>query len=283
MSTQAIGSHLLADEGHREERGQVVGTDRLPGAWMKVGLQGHGQVRHDVEPGLRHLSGWEVPAHRMNSFLAACLPAEHARPGAGQRTVPKRPPPRRSPLGMKSLSRCYIEACSLIALLKIPHCWPSSWRGHRDACTGARWPSSARWGLTGAQARVIRFLEGVGHPVRMADIAAALEVVPRTATSIVDGLEADGLVARAIDPHGPPLDPRSRSPARVRACSIGSRPAGDGPRRRPSAPFPRKSAASSFACSRRCAVPAAGRRAGAHPGRHHRRTTTITGTRREGR
>ena len=56
-------------------------------------------------------------------------------------------------------------------------------------------------GLTGAQARVIRFLEGVGHPVRMADIAAALEVVPRTATSIVDGLEAARLVVRAIDPH----------------------------------------------------------------------------------
>ena len=56
-------------------------------------------------------------------------------------------------------------------------------------------------GVTGAQARVIRFLERMGHPVRMADIAAALEVVPRTATSIVDGLEAARLVVRAIDPH----------------------------------------------------------------------------------
>src|SRR5271166_939748 len=56
-------------------------------------------------------------------------------------------------------------------------------------------------GLTGAQARVIRFLEGAGHPVRMADIAAALEVVPRTATSMVDGLEEANLVTRAIDPH----------------------------------------------------------------------------------
>ena len=56
-------------------------------------------------------------------------------------------------------------------------------------------------GLTGAQARVIRFLERAGEPVRMADIAAALEVVPRTATSMVDGLESAGLVARAIDPH----------------------------------------------------------------------------------
>ena len=56
-------------------------------------------------------------------------------------------------------------------------------------------------GLTGAQARVIRFLERAGHPVRMADIAAALEVVPRTATSMVDGLEEANLVVRAIDPH----------------------------------------------------------------------------------
>ena len=45
-------------------------------------------------------------------------------------------------------------------------------------------------GLTGAQARVILYLVAVGHPARMADIAAALEVVPRTATSVVDDLEA---------------------------------------------------------------------------------------------
>jgi DNA-binding MarR family transcriptional regulator len=56
-------------------------------------------------------------------------------------------------------------------------------------------------GLTGAQARVIRHLEAAGHPVRMTDIAGALEVVPRTATSVVDDLEAAHLVARAIDPH----------------------------------------------------------------------------------
>lgn len=56
-------------------------------------------------------------------------------------------------------------------------------------------------GLTGAQARVIRYLEAAGHPVRMADIAAALEVVPRSATSIVDDLERARLVTRAIDPR----------------------------------------------------------------------------------
>jgi len=56
-------------------------------------------------------------------------------------------------------------------------------------------------GLTGARARVIRYLEAAGHPVRMADIAAGLEVVPRTATSIVDDLEGANLVVRAIDPR----------------------------------------------------------------------------------
>jgi DNA-binding MarR family transcriptional regulator len=56
-------------------------------------------------------------------------------------------------------------------------------------------------GLTGAQARVIRYLEATGRPVRMADIAAAMDVVPRTATSIVDDLEMACLVTRAIDPH----------------------------------------------------------------------------------
>jgi DNA-binding MarR family transcriptional regulator len=56
-------------------------------------------------------------------------------------------------------------------------------------------------GLTGAKARVIRYLEAAGHPVRMADIAAGLEVVPRTATSIVDDLELARLVMRAMDPR----------------------------------------------------------------------------------
>jgi len=56
-------------------------------------------------------------------------------------------------------------------------------------------------GLTPAQVRVIRHIVAVGRPVRMADIAAALEVVPRTATSVVDDLEAANLVARATDPR----------------------------------------------------------------------------------
>ena len=58
-------------------------------------------------------------------------------------------------------------------------------------------------GLTMAQARALRC---VAHgPLRMADIAAQLEVVPRTVTPMVDGLEAAGLVRRRADP----LDRRS--------------------------------------------------------------------------
>lgn len=53
-------------------------------------------------------------------------------------------------------------------------------------------------GLTMAQARVLRIV--ADGPRRMADIAAALDVVPRTVTPMVDGLEAAGVVARRSDP-----------------------------------------------------------------------------------
>lgn len=55
-------------------------------------------------------------------------------------------------------------------------------------------------GLTGAQARVLRTLAAAGGPLRMAELAARLEVVPRSATSMVDALEAAGLAARHPDP-----------------------------------------------------------------------------------
>jgi DNA-binding MarR family transcriptional regulator len=54
-------------------------------------------------------------------------------------------------------------------------------------------------GLTPGQSRGLRIIARAESPVRMADIAAALDVVPRTATSIVDALEAAGLVARSAD------------------------------------------------------------------------------------
>ncbi len=55
------------------------------------------------------------------------------------------------------------------------------------------------FGLTFAQAHVLRMVAG-GEPPRMAEIAARLEVVPRSATGMVDTLEEAGLVARSTDP-----------------------------------------------------------------------------------
>jgi DNA-binding MarR family transcriptional regulator len=55
-------------------------------------------------------------------------------------------------------------------------------------------------GLTNAQARVLRIVASCSHPLRMADIAARLEVVPRSVTTMVDGVEAAGLIVRSPDP-----------------------------------------------------------------------------------
>jgi len=54
-------------------------------------------------------------------------------------------------------------------------------------------------GLTYGQARALRLVAEAGRPLRMADLAAQLEVVPRSATTMVDALEAAGLVGRAVD------------------------------------------------------------------------------------
>jgi DNA-binding MarR family transcriptional regulator len=69
-------------------------------------------------------------------------------------------------------------------------------RFHRAA--GAR---LAPLGLTWPQARVMRLIAEPGSSMRMADIAARLGVVPRSATSMVDVLEAGGLVTRHHDPQ----------------------------------------------------------------------------------
>jgi DNA-binding MarR family transcriptional regulator len=54
-------------------------------------------------------------------------------------------------------------------------------------------------GLTLAQARVLRVVADADEPLRMADIAGQLDVVPRSVTSMVDALEAAGLVRRETD------------------------------------------------------------------------------------
>ncbi|TDD88856.1 MarR family winged helix-turn-helix transcriptional regulator [Actinomadura rubrisoli] len=55
-------------------------------------------------------------------------------------------------------------------------------------------------GLTPAQARALRVIVGAGGPLRMGDLAQRLGVVPRSVTTIVDALEASGLVTRTPDP-----------------------------------------------------------------------------------
>jgi DNA-binding MarR family transcriptional regulator len=58
----------------------------------------------------------------------------------------------------------------------------------------------APMGLTPGQGRALSVLERAGQPMRMAELAAALRVVPRSATGVVAGLEEAGLVRRETDP-----------------------------------------------------------------------------------
>ena len=55
-------------------------------------------------------------------------------------------------------------------------------------------------GLTPAQGRTLVVLQRSGRPLRMAELAAALRIVPRSATGVVDLLEEAGLVSRTTDP-----------------------------------------------------------------------------------
>jgi DNA-binding MarR family transcriptional regulator len=55
-------------------------------------------------------------------------------------------------------------------------------------------------GLTPGQGRALTVLSRAGEPLRMAELAKRLHVVPRSATGVVDALEELGLVRRDIDP-----------------------------------------------------------------------------------
>ncbi|MBF6136588.1 MarR family transcriptional regulator [Nocardia otitidiscaviarum] len=55
-------------------------------------------------------------------------------------------------------------------------------------------------GLTPAQARALRILGHSAEPLRMSALADRLGIVPRSATTVVDALEAAGWVDRATDP-----------------------------------------------------------------------------------
>jgi DNA-binding MarR family transcriptional regulator len=68
----------------------------------------------------------------------------------------------------------------------------------------------APFGLTFGQARALRLISAAGGHVevcepaddgmRIGELAGRLEIVPRSATTMVDGLESAGLVARRMDP-----------------------------------------------------------------------------------
>jgi DNA-binding MarR family transcriptional regulator len=64
-------------------------------------------------------------------------------------------------------------------------------RQARDALSGL--------GLTPASARALRVLGGADRPLRMSELAERLRIVPRSATTLVDALEGDGLVQRQPD------------------------------------------------------------------------------------
>ncbi|CCB73598.1 MULTISPECIES: MarR family winged helix-turn-helix transcriptional regulator [Streptomycetaceae] len=55
-------------------------------------------------------------------------------------------------------------------------------------------------GITPAMARLLRVAAHHDRPPRMVDLAQRLDVVPRAVTTLVDALEAGGLVHRLADP-----------------------------------------------------------------------------------
>lgn len=71
----------------------------------------------------------------------------------------------------------------------------SSWRLRRGAAK-----ELAPLGVTFGQARALRVL-AAGEHMRMADLAASLEIVPRSVTTMIDSLVAAGLVHREADSH----------------------------------------------------------------------------------
>ena len=60
--------------------------------------------------------------------------------------------------------------------------------------------SLSAWDVTPSQMRTIRMLAAHESGVRSSELAALLHIAPRSATEVVDALEAKGLVQRSSDP-----------------------------------------------------------------------------------
>jgi DNA-binding MarR family transcriptional regulator len=58
----------------------------------------------------------------------------------------------------------------------------------------------APFGITFRQVRALRVVAAAARGVRMGDLAGVLEIVPRSATTMVESLERAGLVMRSMDP-----------------------------------------------------------------------------------
>jgi DNA-binding MarR family transcriptional regulator len=61
--------------------------------------------------------------------------------------------------------------------------------------------SKADLDVTHGQLRLLRTLDHADRALRLSELANQLGIVPRSATSVVDDLEAAGLVARKPDPN----------------------------------------------------------------------------------
>ena len=77
-------------------------------------------------------------------------------------------------------------------------------------------------GPTGAQMRALRVLSRSEEPLRMSELAAALGIARRSATSVVDDLEVSALVERVEDHMATtsPCSARKLMYSRVRSSRI---------------------------------------------------------------
>jgi DNA-binding MarR family transcriptional regulator len=60
--------------------------------------------------------------------------------------------------------------------------------------------SLSAWDVTPSQMRTIRMLTAHEDGIRSSELAALLHIAPRSATEVIDALEAKGLVERSPDP-----------------------------------------------------------------------------------
>ena len=79
--------------------------------------------------------------------------------------------------------------------------------------------SKANLDVTHGQLRVLRTLDNADRALRLSELANQLGIVPRSATSVVDDLEAAGLVARKPDPDDRRATQVDLTPAGVRVLA----------------------------------------------------------------